>query len=33
MLPYFTVEAYSWADPENEDFGFKAGVKNELSSF
>ena len=25
MLPYFTSEAYSWADPENEDFGFKTG--------
>ena len=25
MLPYFTTEVYSWADPENDDSGFKTG--------
>ena len=33
MLPHVTTEAYSWADPENEDFGFKTGVENGLSRF
>ena len=33
MLPHVTTEAYSWADPENEDSGFKTGVKNGLSSW
>jgi len=28
MLPHFTAEAYSWADPENDDSGFKTGVEN-----
>ena len=31
MLPYFTSEVYSWADPENEDFGFKTGENSGLS--
>jgi len=29
MLPCVTAEAYSWADPENEDFGFKSGQENQ----
>ena len=33
MLPYFTAEAYSWADPENEDSGFKTGENSELFRF
>jgi len=30
MLPYFTSEAYSWADPENDDSDFKTGENSEL---
>ena len=33
MLPSFTTEVYSWADPENDNSGFKTGVKNGLSSW
>ena len=33
MLPYFTTEAYSWADPAEAFFGFKTGVENGLSSW
>ena len=33
MLPSFTSEVYSWADPENDDSGFKTGVENGLSRF
>ena len=33
MLPHFTTEAYSWADPENDDSGFKSGVENGLHVF
>ena len=33
MLPHFTTEVYSWADPENEDSGFKTGVENGFSSW
>ena len=29
MLPCVTSEVYSWADPENADFGFKTGQKNQ----
>ena len=29
MLPHFTKEAYSWADPEERIFGFKSGQKNQ----
>ena len=32
MLPHFTTEAYSWADPVERDSGFKTGVKNGLFS-
>jgi len=32
MLPSFTSEAYSWADPVERVFGFKTGVENGLSS-
>ena len=28
MLPHVTTEAYSWADPENQNSGFKTGVEN-----
>ena len=28
MLPSFTSETYSWADPENANSGFKTGVEN-----
>ena len=31
MLPCVTTEVYSWADPENDDSGFKTGVENGLS--
>ena len=30
MLPCVTSEAYSWADPENANSGFKTGVENGL---
>ena len=32
MLPFFTTEAYSWADPENDDSGFKTGEIFRLST-
>jgi len=32
MLPHVTMEVYSWADPENEDFGFKTGEIFRLST-
>ena len=31
MLPSFTTEVYSWADPENDDSGFKSGENSRLS--
>ena len=33
MLPYFTAEVYSWADPAEAVFGFKTGVENGLFRF
>jgi len=31
MLPCVTTEAYSWADPENRNSGFKTGENSRLS--